>query len=272
MSKTAGFVFEKGKPYIMPAHFGSATQGWDGERAHYADNTALTVMYATDPDRVSRLLPPGFVVADPAVISVSFVMCRGVDFMAGGGYNLVAVNVAARFEGKKDAEAGTFSLIVWENDFFPIVLGREVLGVPKLFGEIPDMWMRDARKGFSVSEYGTLLLEGELWDLNQLDDEGLKGVQAEVDSQLWMGWKHVPSCDLRGADVSAATALPAKTEIKEAWMGQGRIAFHETIWERAPLSYRAVNALAELPVEQSLGAILTRGWQDLLIAQQHSME
>ena len=95
MTRTSGFAFEQGRPYIMPAHFGSATQGWDGTRAHYADNTALTVMYATDPGRASRLLPPGFVVADPAVVSVSFVMCRGVDFMAGGGYNLIAVNLAA---------------------------------------------------------------------------------------------------------------------------------------------------------------------------------
>jgi acetoacetate decarboxylase len=272
MSQGKGFAFEAGKPYIMPAHFGTATQGWDGEKAHYADNTALTVLYATDARKASRLLPPGFAVADPAVVSVSFVMCRGVDFMAGGGYNLVAVNLAARFEGKRDRAEGSFSLVLWENDFFPIVLGREVLGAPKLFGYIPDAWQRDGKEGFSVSEYGTLLLEGTLWDLKEAAEAERAQVQAQVDSQLWMGWKYVPACDLRGADASFATALPAANGIERAWLGKGEVLFHPTAWERAPLSHRVVQALAGLPVEQGLGAVKTRGWQDLLISRQHPLE
>lgn len=267
-----GFRFEKGAPYVMPAHFGPARQGWDGDRAHYEDNTALTVLYATDPAEAARLLPPGFSVGNPAVVSVSFVMCRGVDFMAGGGYNLVAVNLAARFRGKRDRAEGNFSLVLWENDFFPIVLGREVLGAPKLFGAIPDAWLRNGRRGFSVSEYGTLLLEGELWDLRRLGEEERRTLASQVEEQLWMGWKYIPSCDLRGADVSFATALPARGEIREAWVGQGRVVFHETSWERAPLSFRVVNALARLPVVESLGGVLTRGWQDLLISEQRPLE
>ncbi len=266
-----GFRFEKGAPYVMPAHFGPARQGWDGKRAHYEDNTALTVLYTTNPTEAARLLPPGFSVAEPAVVSVSFVMCRGVDFMAGGGYNLVAVNLAARFRGKHDRVDGNFSLVLWENDFFPIVLGREVLGAPKLFGTIPDAWSRSGRRGFTVSEYGTLLLEGELWDLRRLDDPEREALAAQVEGQVWMGWKYIPSCDLRGADASFPTILPARGEIREAWMGQGKVTFHENPWERAPLSSRVVNALARLPVVESLGGVATRGWQDLLISEQRPL-
>ncbi len=80
-----GFQFEEGQPYVMPAHFGSVVTGWDGQVAHYADNTVLTVLYATELGAASALLPPGFVATDPPIVSVSHVMCRGVDFMAGGG-------------------------------------------------------------------------------------------------------------------------------------------------------------------------------------------
>jgi hypothetical protein len=267
-----GFEFEEGQPYIMPAHFGQVTQGWNGEAAHYEDNTALTILYVTEREVVEPLLPPGFVAMDPPVVSVSFVMCRGVDFMAGGGYNLVAVNVSARFAGTRDKVEGNFALVLWENDFMPIVVGREILGAPKLMADIPDAWMRDGKKGFTVSEHGTLLLEGEVSDLQELSDDAKKALAVQVESQTWMSWKYVPSCDLRGADVSNATALPSRGEIREAWMGQGTIVFHETAWEKAPMSYRIVNALRQLPVVQYQGGIVTRGWQDLLIREQYRME
>jgi len=267
-----GFEFEKGQPYIMPAHFGANTQGWNGKVAHYADNTAYTILYVTEKEAASALLPPGFVVADPPIISVSYVMCRGVDFMAGGGYNLVAVNVAASFEGKRDKATGNFALVLWENEFMPIVVGREILGAAKLLADIPDAWARDDKNGFSVSENGSLLLEGEVSGLQKLSDEALQAMLAQVEGKIWMGWKYIPSCDLKGADVSTATALPAKADIKEAWIGQGEIVFHETAWEKAPMSYRVVNTLRELPIVEYQAGIMTRGSQDLLIHQQYPME
>jgi len=267
-----GFEFQRDKPYVMPAHFGSSAMGWDGKVAHYADITALTVVYTTEPDAAAKLLPPGFVVNDPAIVSVSHVMCRGVDFMAGGGYNLVAVNVSARFEGKRDKATGNFALVLWENEFMPIVIGREVLGVPKLMADIPDAWMRDNKKGFTVSENGTILLEGEVSDLRQLSDDEIKAMAAQIEGQIWMGWKYVPSCDLKGADVSRPTALPKRGETKEAWMGQGKVEFHEVAWEKAPMSSHIVNTLRELPVVQYQLGMIARGWQDLIIEQQRSME
>lgn len=256
----------------MPAHFGPSAAGWDGKVAHYEDNTALVVMYETERDAVSALLPPGFAATDPPTISVSFVMCRGVDFMAGGGYNLVAVNVSATYKGKQNETEGNFALVLWENDFMPIVVGREVLGAPKLYADIPDAWMRNGKRGFTVSERGTLLLEGEVSDLQKLDTDGIQAIVAQMEGKIWMGWKHIPSCDLRGADVSNATALPARAEIREAWMGRGEVIFHEVAWEKAPLSWQPVNALRRLPIVQYQGALMMRTTQDLLIHQQYVLK
>ena len=264
-----GFEFEDGKPYVMPAHFGPSVEGWNGKVAHYADNTAMTIMYQTQKEAVSKFLPPGFKPPDEPLISVSFVMCRGVDFMAGGGYNLVAVNVSADFEGQHDKVSGDFSLIVWENHFLPIVVGREVLGVPKLMAQIPDAWTREGKKGFMVSEDGNLLLEAEVGDLRSASVDELAGINQKSQDGAWMGWKYIPSCDLKTADVSSATILPAKTEITEAWIGTGIVIFHEVEWKKSPLSARAVKALSRLPVLEYMGAIITRGSQDLLIHQQY---
>ncbi len=256
----------------MPAHFGPSTEGWDGKVAHYEDNTSITILYTTDRERVSALLPPGFTPTDPPVISVSFVMCRGVNFMAGGGYNLVAVNVSADFAGKRDKLSGNFALVLWENSFAPIVVGREVLGAPKLMADIPDAWIRDGKRGYAISENGTLLLEGEICDLEKLSDDALQALAAQAAAGTWMGWKYIPSCDLKGADFSAASALPAKATFREAWMGKGEILFHNPTWEQAPLSYRIINALRDLPIVQYQGAVLARLSQDLLIHKQRHIE
>lgn len=267
-----GFEFEDGKPYVMPAHFGPAVEGWDGKIAHYAENTAMTIMFQTEKEALSGLLPPGFRPSDPPVISVSFVMCRGVDFMAGGGYNLVAVNAAADFEGPRNKVSGNFALVLWENHFMPIVVGREVLGAPKLMGEIPDAWTRGGKKGFAVSEDGVLLLEGEVRDMQQASDEELSAIKQQTQGAIWMGWKYIPSCDMKASDVSCATALPANTDIREAWIGSGDVVFHDVPWEKAPLSARAVSALRSLLVVENMGAVMTRGSQDLLIHQQYMIK
>ncbi|MCP5068947.1 MAG: acetoacetate decarboxylase family protein [bacterium] len=266
------FEFTDGNPYLMPAHFGPADTGWDGKVAHYADNTALTITYVTEGKQASALLPRGFSVTDPAVVSVTFVECRGVDFMAGGGYNLVAVNLSATFRGQSDEAVGSFALVLWENDFMPIMLGREVLGAPKLLAEIPDAWMRDGKRGFHVSDRGTRLLEGEVSGLSPLDEETAQAMTAQMAGQLWMGWKYIPSCDLKHASLSHATALPARTEIQEAWIGSGELAFHDVSWEEAPMSSRIVQTLKALPIVEFQASVLTRGSQDLLIHEQRAME
>ncbi|MFO7963837.1 MAG: acetoacetate decarboxylase family protein [Desulfobacterales bacterium] len=267
-----GFEFEEGKPYVMPAHFGPSVEGWNGRAAHYADNTSITVMYATEKEAVSKYLPPGFKATDPPLISVSFVMCRGVDFMAGGGYNLVAVNVSAEFEGRRDRVTGNFALVLWENAFMPIMVGREVLGAPKLMADIPDAWIVNGKRGFSVSEGGILLLEGEIGDLTKASDEELELINRQARDAVWMGWKYIPSCDMKSSDASFATALPAATELTEAWLGKGHILFHTVAWKRAPMSARVINALKQLPIVEIQGGVITRGSQDLLIEKQYALK
>ena len=74
MAEAEGFKFEENTPYVMPAFFGPANQGWDGKVAEYAENTSLTISFVTDPAAVAPLLPPGFTPTDPAIINVGMAM------------------------------------------------------------------------------------------------------------------------------------------------------------------------------------------------------
>ena len=87
------FRFEDDHRYAMPAHFGGLKHV--GTTTTYRDVTSLIVRYRTEKDAVDAYVPEALEVTDP-VLSVAFVMNRGVEWMAGGGYNLVAVNVPVR--------------------------------------------------------------------------------------------------------------------------------------------------------------------------------
>jgi acetoacetate decarboxylase len=124
------------KPYFQPAHFGP----WPIEPVlHYGDLTSMFISYITDKDAVASMLPPGFEPSDVPTVSVWAQYCQEVSFLAGFGYNIVGVNFGAVWNGKKETRTGAFSAVLWENDFYPIMYGREHLGAPKLWGDIPDV-------------------------------------------------------------------------------------------------------------------------------------
>ena len=84
---------DEGYNYFMPVSL--LPPGKDGRDAlvgaHYGENKRICITYKTDRDAVAKLLPPGFHPTDPCTISVCFAECRDIDYLAGGGYNLVPV-------------------------------------------------------------------------------------------------------------------------------------------------------------------------------------
>lgn len=251
-----GFQLKDGESYFMPAHFGPRTQDWDG---HYQAVSQTIILYATDPERAARLLPRGFEVADPAVISIVHAENRGVKVLAGGGYNLVGVNIGARFRGARDDVTGTYCLVMWENRFTPIMLGREYLGIPKLMAEIPDAWIDGEARGFSVSEDGSRLLEATVTGLQEVEGQGLDEVRRQLSAGQWMGWRWFGTLDAKGTELSYPTRVDLERHIERAWVGHGEVSFFERRREQAPLSYAIASTLAALPVVRPMMAIATKG-------------
>jgi acetoacetate decarboxylase len=264
-----GYTFEPNKRYFMPPHFGPAPQ-WPV--AHYGDLTQFTILYSTNKDALAALLPEPFEPADDPVVTVYCQMCRQVDFMAGRGYNIVGVNLAAVFNGKKDHFAGSYAAVLWENDFFPIVTGREQLGAPKLYADIPDPQQEGNNWRFHCSLYGTRLVEGEIRNTTPTDDTVRQQIEQMAKETTWMGWKYIPKADHTGPELSFPTVIPTRPTIRQAWLGEGSHRFLDTTFESAPTSDYVMQGLRTLVVKEYRAAAITKGKLDLPIAESRMIE
>jgi acetoacetate decarboxylase len=264
-----GFIFEPNKRYFMPPHFGPAPQ-WPV--AHYGNVTQFTILYSTNKDALAVLLPEPFEPADDPVVTVYCQMCRQVDFMSGRGYNIVDVNLAAVFNGKKDHFAGSYAAVLWENDFFPIVTGREQVGAPKLYADIPDPQQEGNNWSFHCSLYGTRLVEGEIKNTSPADDTVRQQIDQMAKENTWMGWKYIPKADHTGPELSFPTVIPTRPTVQQAWLGEGSHRFLDTTFESAPTSDYVMQGLRTLVAKEYRAAAITKGKLDLPIAESRMME
>ena len=131
------FKFKPYESYMMPAHFGPLPQG-EKPSGWYRDVTMMVVPYLTDREKLAAHLPESFTVGEQAVVTVVYCCSKDVDWLAGRGYNLVAVTASAIFNGENEQLEGQYSLVWWENLTDAILSGRERTGIPKIYGDIPD--------------------------------------------------------------------------------------------------------------------------------------
>lgn len=252
-------------PYFQPAHFGP----WPVEPVlHYGDKTGMYLNYTTEKDPLASLLPPGFEPTDVPTVTVWAEYCRNVSFMAGFGYNIVGVNLLAVWNGKKETRTGALSAVLWENDFFPIMFGREHLGAPKLWADIPDVQVTEGNgRRFLCSEKGSMLAEGFLFGLQPLPGSALGEIEKQIAEGNWFCWKYISHANQKKADLSLPTAMKSKAKLKEAWIAGGTHKFFTPKWEECPLSAHIMAALDKLKVKEYTGAIITHGEHDLLFGE-----
>ena len=261
----SNFEFEPGKSYVMPVHFGPLVPGWDGLTVHYERAVGLVFAGPIDRSAVSPYLPPGYTATDPAILSVRYLQLSGCVGLAGGGYNVVAVDVSARFDGEQDHLEGDYALMQWESHSAPVIAGRELVGAPKIVADIPDFWSLGGTKGWYLSENGNRLAEGEVSQLQKLGTEETKTLSAQIQSRPWLAWKHIPTPDGVGTDVSYPTLLVSRLDVKEAWSGRGKVRFFETSFDKTPQNHRVTAALAKLPIPEEGEAMMIEGSLDLPI-------
>jgi hypothetical protein len=190
------FEFDPKGRYMMPAHFGSpriegAPSGW------YHDVTTMNVSYLTDREKLATYLPAPFSVADEALITVTYACSKKIDWLAGHGYNLISVNAAAVFDGEEDKLEGTFALVIWENLADPILTGRELTGIPKIFADIPEHTIVDGQWHCNASHFGNPILEMTIGNLVPPTQEQIIAAQ-----KVHSGGRRVRGLDQRTHDVS----------------------------------------------------------------------
>jgi acetoacetate decarboxylase len=250
------FKFEDDHRYMMPAHFGGMK--YVTTTTTYRDVTSLIVQYRTEQNAIEPYVPEALEVTEP-ILTVAFVMNRGVEWMAGGVYNLVAVNVPVRFDGRVDHVEGGFSLVVWENKVAPILPGREATGIPKIGATIEDARYLGGRWMAEAAYEGNTFLELSLAEGDELPAQAIEDWNRTGQEAHWLGWRYIPNVSGPGAALNHATTYPQGSVIRRARLCTGAIRWRPLTWEQAPTQAHITSALAGIPVVEVTAAFVTRG-------------
>jgi hypothetical protein len=153
----------------------------------------------------------------------------------------------------------------WEGHSAPAIMGRELVGSPKMVADIPCFSSFGGVKSWHVSENATRLAEGEVSQLEKLGEEQAQALSKQLDGRPWLGWKYIPTPDGTGADVSYPTSYAKRLNVTQAWSGRGKVRFFETSFEQTPQNNRISTALAKLPIPEEADAVMVEGSLDLPI-------
>jgi hypothetical protein len=251
--------------YMMPAHFGPRPIS-PKATLWYRDVTSMSVSFLTDRDKLATYLPAPFEVGDEAVVCVTYACNREVDWLAGHGYNMISVNANAVFRGEEDQLAGDYTLVIWENLTDPILTGRELQGIPKVYADIPDHSVIAGDWHSCASHFGHKFLDLDIARLREpTASEQALAAELAPRRENPMGWRMLPGPFGLGESVSEATLYPQESVIRESWVGEGTLEWQHLTWEQNPTQYYMVNALAELPVLEWRPAVVAKGSTNLLV-------
>ncbi|ARN75268.1 acetoacetate decarboxylase family protein [Oceanicoccus sagamiensis] len=260
------FKLDPMQSYMMPAHFGpryigEKTSGW------YRDVTAMTLSYRTDREKLAAYLPNNVTVAEDAIVSVFYACNKQVDWLAGRGYNMIGVTAAVVYQGEEGPIEGSYSLVIWENLTDPILSGRELQGIPKVYADIPEHSIDQGKWSCTASHFDSTIVDLSVSNLVAVDAEQVTASQKDnVDKDNPMGWRYLPALGGFGPEVvNEITTYPSENIFTEVSVGEGQIDWHQLTWEQNPTQFHIVNALADLPMLENLPAIVTKGSTNLMV-------
>jgi len=261
--------------YRMPVVFGPAPgprqkadgTPWTPEETGTMNAQWLTIKYLTSREKIEKLLPPCFALRGEPVVAVSFSYFKNLWWLAGRGYGIVFVDVPVVFTGKSETIEGHFCLAMWEGTPDAIMTGREELGFPKLFADIPE-YVTDREAGSVegfASWFGFKFVEFQASSLEPAQFDG--SVPGSGGPALF--YKYMPRTSpfgREGGDVACVTtsapvpgqqswAAPMKFhESSLKWTGTGEVRWNKAAFEQLPLTYHIVNGMADLDILEYRGA------------------
>jgi acetoacetate decarboxylase len=250
------------KIYMMPLLMGPVADRTKG--AKYESVEIFSLQYKTDYDSVKALLPKGYEPYDDPSVNIAFSFYDGVDFMAGKGYNVVFVVLAAKYQGKTDNLEGDYVLVILENDTVPIISGRELLGAPKIYADIssPEV-LTDNNHRCEAFLWGHLLLGAEFGPMKKQNLVVRKMGGRMLSGRPWMTHKYIPS--LEGEpDADYPIANWSDSKMEELWLGKtGRLYLGEAGVEDIGVFKGIIDAIGSLPVHEISQVSRWRGSQVL---------
>lgn len=261
------YRFDRLSGYRMPTHFGPSLgprQGPAG-RTHDPDEgqraTLIWVSHATRAEQIAAILPDGFEPAGAPDLTLEVKNIRNIAWLGGRGYSVATVSTGVRWLGGGAAQDGRFKLVLWENMADPIITGREELGYPKVFGDIPDISESQGEARGAVSWFGHTFLDVAVDRLAESSGGPPGGPSYHT--------HYMPRIGQPGVHGLSQTILtpPGQGALRvvERQAGQGRARFSVGTWEQLPTLKTIVDGLAGLDLGPCLGAglVRTEGSSDL---------
>jgi acetoacetate decarboxylase len=226
----------------------------------YGEVESVGLQYKTGKDAIQALLPDCYQQSGEPVVTVLFTQNSGVDFMAGGGYRVAPVQVGARFDGEKDHLEGDYILVMCENETAPIIGGREILGIPKVYADISSIKiLPDGHLRCEASLWGHLLFGVDLEPVKSQNMLVRRVASKRVNSRPWFGYKYISSLD-EPHDVSYPTVVWNNIKIEKLQLGSsGRIFFGNATEKDIGSAKRWVDALQTLTVREVTQTLRMKG-------------
>ena len=241
---------------MMPAHFGGDIFTTSYKASMKA--TTLMVTFETDRAELEAYIPDELELRAPEV-QVALNQLTEINWLAGGHYNLVAVNAPVRFDGKKDQVEAAYPLVLWENRTAPILTGREQTGVPKIFADIEDLHVFLPHYATSVSYEGNTFLSMTFEAGGPITGKDLEQAKRELRSLDLIGWRYIPKVGAPGADLSQFIHFPQWMEVETVFPGTGTLRWTELSAMQNPRQFHIIKALAALPVKKVVRSVLAEG-------------
>lgn len=247
------------KYYRMPLIMGPL---FDREKPQfiYPQVEVLALQYQTDSEAIQEVLPDCYQPTEEPIVTVLFGYNDGIEFMAGGGYRMASVQVAARFDGEHDHVEGDYILVMFEDQTLPIIGGREDLGVPKLYADIsPVKTVSNGHLRCEASLWGHLLFSLDLVSLKKQSSVVRIAASKRINKRPWLAYKYIPSLD-GPPDADYPTISKNDTKIEQLWLGKsGKVYFADAGPMDVGYAKPVVDALKTLPIRQVTQTLRLRG-------------
>lgn len=260
------YIFERGGSYRMPTHFGQVS-GARNLPAHvkpdhtkFPETTRFSIHFLSDAAQLEEQLPPGFELAGDPIVTLYFSTMKGIQWLAGRGYNVLSYSFPATFRGRQDTITGHFKAALWEALPDACISGREDLGFPKLWADIPDPRVMGNVHHYEASWLGFKFIQAEFRAEDAVAT--LPAVRGQAKAVGTLNYKYIPKTGHRGeADVACVTYWPQfeSQNVEKILIGKGSFRMPEASWEDLPTMHHVVNRIGKLPVREILSSTLVFG-------------
>jgi|TARA_B110000259_G_scaffold187281_1_gene240932 acetoacetate decarboxylase len=252
--------------YFGPRSMGEKLSGW------YNDVTMLVIPYLTDDKLLKSIIPEPFKLLDDPIITVTYACNKNIDWLAGRDYNLISVSVKTKFDGVRDNEIGTFNLVMWENLTDPILTGRELQGIPKIYADIQNHQLTDGVISTNVSHYNNSILDMSITNMFQLDANMVTVISDSEKNLKSFGLRYIPDVDITNPPLLVEPILhTSQNFFKEIHLGNGSVNWHASSWEKNPTQAHIVNKLKELPIIEYKDSYYIKGSANLFVLDKPSV-